>query len=98
MDDLQPEAHAEMSLHPFEHEAAPPEERKLVRSPAVVARGVGLGALAAGFAGLAAIAMRKFGWFGAPAGVAGAAGALLSGWAALIHLTGGEKFDDHRWI
>jgi len=98
MDESQPDPHVAMGLHPFEHEPAPPEERKLIRNPAVVLRGAGLGALTAGFVGIAAVAMRKFGWFAAPAAVVAGAGALLSGWAALIHLTGGEKFDDHRWI
>jgi hypothetical protein len=25
-------------------------------------------------------------------------GGFLSAWAAAIHLTGGEKFDDHPWV
>ena len=46
---------------------------------------------------LAVVSARKFGWFATPAAVVAGGSALLSGWAALIHLTGGEKFDDHRW-
>lgn len=37
-------------------------------------------------------------WVLAPlALVLGTAG-LLAAWAAAIHLTGGEKFDDHPWV
>jgi len=25
-------------------------------------------------------------------------GGFLAAWAAAIHLTGGEKFDDHPWV
>lgn len=98
MDTPQPDPHAALGLHPFEHEPAPPEGRKLVRNPAVVLRGAGLAALTAVFVSFAAAAMRKFGWIATPAAVLAGGGAVLSAWAALIHLTGGEKFDDHRWI
>ena len=98
MDEPQAGPDAAVSLHPFEHEPAPSEERKLIRNPAVVARGIGLGALTAGLAGLAVVSARKFGWFATPAAVVAGGSALLSGWAALIHLTGGEKFDDHPFV
>ena len=34
----------------------------------------------------------------APLALPLAALAFLSAWAAAIHLTGGEKYDDHPWI
>lgn len=98
MNESQPDPQAAVGLHPFEHEPAPPEERKLVRNPGVVVRGAGLGVLTAGLVSVAAIAVRKFGWIATPAALIAGASAVLSAWAALIHLTGGEKFDDHRWI
>jgi hypothetical protein len=35
---------------------------------------------------------------GAPVALVLGAGGLLAAWAAAIHLTGGEKFDDHPWV
>ena len=85
-------------LHPFEHEPAPPEETKFIPDARVAMRGVGLGVVAAGLATVAAITVRKFGWFALPIVPVLGIGAVFSAWAALIHITGGEKFDDHRWV
>jgi hypothetical protein len=43
-------------------------------------------------------AMRSHPFLLALPGVALALGGLLSAWAAALHLTGGEKFDDHPWV
>jgi hypothetical protein len=96
--EAQIDPHAAMNLHAFEHEPAPPDPRRLLPAPAMAARGAGLGAVAIGLVFAATTVTRKFGWFGSPVALLSAVGALLSAWGALIHLTGGEKFDDHRWI
>lgn len=98
MADFEPAAPSPTSLHPFEHEPAPPEQRRIVPPAAIVARGIGLGALATGLVVFATAVSRKAGWLGLPVTILAGSGALLSAWAALIHLTGGEKFDDHRWV
>lgn len=83
--------------HGLPHEPAPPEPRRLITEPAMIPRGIGLAVLAGGllWAGWHAAAKS---WVLAPAGaVLGIAGAL-SAWAAAIHLTGGERFDDHPFV
>jgi len=84
--------HAEMP-----HEPAPPEPRFRVPPADQLVRGTGLAAAALGTAWLALAALRA-NWLLAP--VAAGLGALgaLSAWAAAIHLTGGEKFDDHPFV
>jgi len=59
-----------------------------------LASGLGLAALGGGlcWAGLSAAGRS---WLLAPFGLALAVTGLCAGWAAAIHLTGGEEFDDH---
>ncbi len=61
-------------------------------------RAIGLlGISVASFAG-AVYSLRAWGTFASPlAGVLGTAG-MLSMWGAMIHVTGGERFDDHPWV
>lgn len=56
-----------------------------------------LAVLAAAAFAVAARTLRSSPLF-APAAVALAGLGLISGWAAAIQLTGGEKFDDHPWV
>ena len=93
------EAHAhEDAVHSLPpHEPAPPEPRRLLPEPETLVRGAGLAALAVA-AGWAAIASWRVSWFLAPASAAFGAASLLAAWAAAIHLTGGEKFDDHPFV
>jgi hypothetical protein len=54
--------------------------------------------LAAGFVVAAVVSVQKLGVLAAPvAGVLGVGG-VLAAWAAAIHVTGGELFDDHPWV
>lgn len=80
------------------HKPAPPEERRLLPEWPMLSRGLGL--LGGGVVSAAgAVAAVRWHWL---------AGAVLSpplvivaglfAWAAAIHLTGGEKFDDHPWV
>jgi len=85
-------------LHPFVHEAAPPPPKVQLPDRGSVVRGVGLGAVAVAAFAAAVVTVQRLGWLASPiAGVLGISG-LLAGWAAAIHLTGGEKFDDHPWV
>lgn len=79
------------------HEPAPPETRRLLPEPETFARGIALTALAVG-AAWAALASVRVSWILAPAAAALGAAGILAGWAAAIHLTGGEKFDDHPFV
>lgn len=63
----------------------------------MLTRGVALGALAVGAGWLGVGAVQKSWWL-APVGFAFGAIAVLAGWAAAIHITGGEKFDDHPFV
>jgi hypothetical protein len=80
------------------HKPAPPEQRRIIPEWPMLSRGLGMAAAAfMAFAAIGFIARRS-----APAGaVLGpvlAIAGLLFTWAAAIHLTGGEKFDDHPWV
>ena len=84
-------------LPAFPHEPAPPERRRLVPERPLLVRGLALGALALGSGWFAWQAARSS-WLLAPVSAVLGASALLAGWAAAIHLSGGEKFDDHPWV
>jgi hypothetical protein len=84
--------------HGAPHEPAPPEPRRLIPEGPLLIRGLGLVAVAAAFGWLAAASLQKGGWLFSPLSAAFSLSALLAGWAALIHLTGGEKFDDHPFV
>jgi hypothetical protein len=62
-----------------------------------LARGAALAGLSGGLAWLGWSAGRTS-WMLAPIAVGLAGVAALAAWAAAIHLTGGEKFDDHPFI
>jgi hypothetical protein len=63
----------------------------------MLVRGVGFAALAA-TAGWLGIASARTSWFLVPVTIGFGAVSFLAAWAAAIHLTGGEKFDDHPFI
>jgi hypothetical protein len=84
--------------HPFVHEPAPPEPRRLLPERGTLVRGIGLCAMAAGFAWAGVLSVQKLGLLAAPLVAVLGAGAALAGWAAAVHLTGGELFDDHPWV
>jgi hypothetical protein len=49
-------------------------------------------------AGRLALGAIRTHWLMAPLSAVLGMSSLLAGWAAVIHLTGGEKFDDHPFI
>lgn len=84
-------------VHDLPHPPAPPEPRRIVPERPMLVRGVGLAALAGGLLWAGTSAGGKS-WVLAPVGLALGVAGLLSAWAAAIHLTGGEKFDDHPFV
>jgi hypothetical protein len=76
----------------------PPQPRRIIPEFAMLWRGLGLLALAFGaFAGAVAAA-RHSPWLAVPGVPVMSLAGLLAGWAAAIHLTGGEQFDDHPFV
>lgn len=77
----------------------PAEESSRAKVPefALVWRGAALGLVAVLAAVAGARAMGAAWWVRPLVPVFGAV-AVLSGWAALIHLTGGEEFDDMPFV
>jgi hypothetical protein len=61
-------------------------------------QGLGLAGLSAGALLLLAGAFRASRILGVLATPLLGATSFLAAWAAAIHLTGGEKFDDHPWV
>ncbi|MGD9934670.1 MAG: hypothetical protein AB7T37_13275 [Dehalococcoidia bacterium] len=82
-----------------EHGNEEPAERQRIEPPAgaMVLRGVAM-AGAAGTLGLASVKLARLGSLGVLAGTVLAVAALLMAWASAIHVTGGERFDDHPWV
>jgi len=79
------------------HPPAPPEPRRIVPERPMLVRGLGLAGLAGALFWAGWNAGGKS-WLLAPAGMILGAGGVLSAWAAAIHLTGGERFDDHPFV
>ncbi len=84
--------------HGLPHEPAPPEPRRLVPERPMLVRGLALLALAV--AALAALigVFQKAAVLGVIVAPVFGLTALLAVWAAAIHLTGGQRFDDHPWV
>lgn len=88
----------EANIPDWPHKPAPPEAKRLLPGWPMLWRGLALAA-----AGVACVAaegglLRKSALAGAVVlPVLATAGALFA-WAAAIHLTGGERFDDHKWV
>lgn len=85
--------------HGMPHEPAPPEPRRRIPEGPMLVRGLGLMALAVVALLLALGSVRRAGVIAAVSiAPALAITSALAAWAAAIHLTGGEKFDDHPWV
>ena len=92
-----PHGHGEGGHGEAPHEPAPPEPRFRPPSVEMVARGTALAGLAVA-AGWGAVSAARSSLLFVPLSVVLGATGLLAGWAAAIHLTGGEKFDDHPFV
>lgn len=79
---------------------APKPRRPWLEFPGwpLASRGLGLFVLAGIFGSLCWLGLLAFGWWFLPGAVLCGLGAILSAWAGLIHLTGGEEFDDHPFV
>lgn len=66
--------------------------------PELVARGAALGLAGLVSAGLGLRVARSAGLIGVPIALAGLVAGFLFAWAAAIHLSGGERFDDHPFL
>ena len=83
--------------HEAPHAPADAAPRHILPPFALLWRGLALIAFAAiGFLGAEETARRS--WFLLPASGALTLIGLLAGWAGVIEITGGEKFDDHPWV
>lgn len=80
------------------HAPAPPEPRHFLPPWPIFIRGAGLLAVAATLFAIAWKAVRLSLILGAPISLVLGVTGLLAAWAAAIHLTGGERFDDHPWV
>ena len=88
----------EANIPDWPHKPAPPEAKRLLPGWPMLWRGLALGGAGLACLGAEGALLRKFTVVGAVAlplavGVFG-----LFAWAAAIHLTGGERFDDHKWV
>ena len=79
------------------HKPAPPEPKRILPEGPLLVRGLGLAALAV-VLGVTGMRTLRASWLLSPLAAALGAGGLLAAWAATIELTGGEKFDDHKWV
>jgi len=86
--------------HPASPGAAPNAEGPRVALPPAdqALRGVALGGLGALLAMISIGLVRRVGPLASPIAAVGGVGSFLAAWAALIHLTGGERFDDHPFL
>ena len=80
------------------HKPAPPEPVRLLPEWPLLSRGLALGATATVILTAAVVALRLGPLTGFSVAPALTLAAGLFAWAATVHLTGGEKFDDHRWV
>lgn len=79
------------------HEPVPPEPRWRMPHPSMVVRGLGLAAFSVA-AGWLAVGAAQRSWLLVPVTALSGIASILALWAAAIHLTGGEKFDDHPFV
>lgn len=86
-----------MTIPEWPAKPVPPGEKKLLPEWAMLWRGLALAWLAIVLLS-ASLRMVRATWVLAPVAAPLVLGAALSAWAAAIHLTGGEKFDDHEFV
>lgn len=80
------------------HPTAEPAERAAFPPADQVLRGI-IFALVSGLVAVGSLtAVRRMGLTAAPLAALGACASGLAAWASVIHLTGGERFDDHPFI
>ena len=89
---------SEENIPEWPHKPAPPEPKRILPEWPMLWRGLALAAAGVALlAGEGALTRRSLGIGLLALPVLGLAGGLCA-WAAAIHLTGGERFDDHKWV
>lgn len=84
--------------HDHSADAVPPKQRFERPDNGTLARAIAFLGLSVGSFFGAVYSMTHYGTLASPiAALLGTAG-ILSMWAAMIHVTGGERFDDHPWV
>lgn len=76
----------------------PPQPRRVIPEFPMLWRGLAFAGLAAGAVAGAVLAARQSVALAVPAVPLGGVIALFAAWAAAIHLTGGENFDDNPFV
>lgn len=76
----------------------PPPPRPIIPEFPMLWRGLALGGLSVGAIAGAVLAARQSLLLAVPVTPLAALAALLTGWAAAVHLTGGENFDDNPFV
>jgi hypothetical protein len=89
---------SEANIPEWPHKPAPPEPKRLLPPREMLVRGIGLAGVSAGIIGATVVTGRKSALLALALAPAVAVVSGLFAWAAAIHLTGGEKFDDHKWV
>jgi len=84
--------------HPGEPPHPPAQPRSLIPPWPLLSRGLGLALMALALLAAGGKLLRAHPVLFALPGLLLSLGGFLSAWAAAIHLTGGEKFDDHPWV
>lgn len=93
-------AHAhddDANIPEWPHKPAPPDPKRVLPEAPLLIRGLALAGLAAVLVVTGCRAVRANALLAPLAAVLGAGG-FLAAWAAAIELTGGEKFDDHKFV
>ncbi|MCC7365998.1 MAG: hypothetical protein IT303_16660 [Dehalococcoidia bacterium] len=86
-----------MTIPEWPAKPVPPEEERLLPEWAMLWRGLVLAWLAVVLL-VGGLRLVRAAWLLLPVALPLIAGAALAAWAAAIHLTGGEKFDDHELV
>lgn len=86
-----------MSIPDWPARPVPLEEQRLLPEWPLLWRGLALVGAALAMLWLALRSLRAS-WLLAPVSLLLAVSALLSGWGAAVHLTGGVKHDDHEFV
>lgn len=87
----------EHGIPEWPNKPVPAEPKRLLPPWAMLWRGLALAGVALALLWGAVQGVRTSAFL-APVALVFSVGAALAGWASAIHLTGGERFDDHPWV
>ena len=90
--------HRDAQVPEWPHKPAPPDPRRLFPPWPLLSRGLALAVVGLVAAIVGVEAARRGLVTGLLLAPVMAVVAVLFAWAAAVHLTGGERFDDHPWV